>query len=214
MSWREWLIARYQVAENPLKLERRLELLVVALVALLVLLSGLNGFRLWFYGGPGSVAPASDLLAVKPLRLEDPLTPDAAAALLARPLFWEGRRPVEIAVEAQAEVVVTAPPAPARLDGVTLHGVFGSAEALGVIATIDGRVGRINPGQTVKGWRLEGYESGKAIFEQNGRRTTLPLALTTPSVRVATVSTDTESAPETKKRGLSFGGFSRRGDDG
>jgi hypothetical protein len=118
---------------------------------------------------------------------------------------------------------------------VLLHGVYGEGESLGIIATVDGRLGRIGKGSSVKGWRLESYADGVAVFGSDGRSTTLPLVMTTPTVNVASnqagagsengVTKDTSSAsegdgqrPDIRKRskpsrpkktrgsGLTFGG--------
>ena len=178
----QWLPQRYRVTENPLKTERRVELAVMILLALLLLWFLLGLLRQGLMTGPAALPPAADSLVVETLKLEPPLTAEAASDILARPLFWEGRRPL-----APVVAVVSKPKkkAPGKLEGVTLHGVYGEGDSLGLIATVDGKLSRISKGSPVKGWQLEGYNDGVAEFTSGGRRATLPLELTTPSVRVA-----------------------------
>ena len=178
----QWVPKRYRVTENPLKTERRVELTVAVLLALLLLWFLLGLLRQGLMTGPASLPPAADSLMVEALQLEPPLTAEAASDILARPLFWEGRRPL-----APVVALVSKPKkkAPGKLEGVTLHGVYGEGDSLGLIATVDGKLSRISKGSPVKGWQLEGYNDGVAEFVSDGRRATLPLELTTPSVKIA-----------------------------
>lgn len=201
------VLARYRVTEAPLKTERRVELVAIACVLLLLLTMALGSVGVLFAARPAAIEPAADSLRVAQLKLEQPLNAEQVAEVLARPLFWEGRRPLEA-----APVVVPTyekPKSVARLEGVELHGIFGGGESLGLIATIDGKMSRLRTGEAVKGWSLVAYENGEAVFENNGRRQTLPLALTTPSVRVD-VSRDPEpqenNPPAAQSGGLTFGG--------
>ena len=207
------LLSRYRVADNPQKTERRVELVFLAVLLLLVAWIVLGFMRYAASGAPDPVAPASDSLQVKRLALEQPLTPEGSAAMLARPLFWQERRPYE------AAPVVTTKPTPqkkvAKLDGVQLHGVFGASDSLGIIATVDGKLGRITPGDTVKGWQLHSFKDGVASFTNSGRTQEIVLAVTTPSVRVVESSPapaqEEQEAPRAQQGGgLSFGGSTAR----
>lgn len=211
MNVMSFLPPRYAVTDNPLKTERRVELVFILLLIVLGawLLVGFLGNAA--NTEPDPITPASDSLQISALDLEQPLTSDQSAALLARPLFWESRRPVE-----PVEVVVQAPSTPKqkvkKLDGIELHGVFGVNESLGIIATVDGKLGRIGQGDSVKGWRLTGFDGGVARFESGGRTQELPLAVTTPNVRVQVTkpsSDNGQDASSEKKEqggGLTFGG--------
>lgn len=174
---------RYRLQENPQMTERRVELLVLLLICLLLLSSVIGATRMALDSGPAVVLPAQDTLAVRTLKLDEPVDATAAIAILERPLFWEGRRPLAptplVAAQPQAR-------APAKLSGVSVQGVYGAGDSLGLIATVDGQQQRIASGQTVKGWQLTGYDNGVATFSSGGRETTLALELSTPSVRVAT----------------------------
>ncbi len=207
------LLSRYRVADNPQKTERRVELVFLAVLLLLVLWIALGFMGYAASGAPDPVAPASDSLQVKRLTLEEPLTPESSAAMLARPLFWQERRPFEA-----APVVTTKPTTQkkvAKLDGVQLHGVFGASDSLGIIATVDGKLGRITPGDTVKGWQLQSFKDGVASFTNSGRTQEIVLAVTTPSVRVIKTSPapaqEEQEAPRAQQGGgLSFGGSTAR----
>lgn len=195
------LLQRYQVRENPQMTERRIELSVVLLVCLLLLVSVIGATRMALDPGPGVVLPAQDTLEVRTLKLDEPVDGAAAIAILERPLFWEGRRPL-----APTPVVAAQPKARAtpKLSGVSLQGVYGVGDSLGLIATVDGRQQRIVSGQTVKGWRLTGYDNGVATFVSGGRETSLALELKTPSVRVAEntepAGTETQEDPQPASR--------------
>ena len=207
------LIRRYRVDENPLKALRRVELTVLLLVALLLMYGGFVSVSTSISSGAGVIMPAEDSLRIHRLALEQPLEPEQVEQFLSRPLFWAGRRPIE-------RVVVTAPPpkaaAPKKLEGVVLHGVFGAGDSLGVIATIDGKLGRVTMNGEVKGWRLESYENGYAVFRNGSSVQKLPLELTAPSVKIAASSQ--KPKPQAKKpranedMGLTFGGGSSRDD--
>ena len=211
-SW----VTRYQVQQNPLKTERRIELAVLVLLVLLLTSAVLGGFRLVASNEPASVFPSADSLAVQALQLDTGLTAEQAAEILNRPLFWQSRRPL---VPPPKVVAKPKPKAAKKLDGVTLLGVYGAGDGLGLIATVDGVFSRINKGQSVKGWKFSGYEEGAAVFVSGGKKSVLPLELTAPSVKIVSVpkannspakeSSETGSPKEDDGGGLSFGGSSK-----
>ena len=220
------LPSRYRVQYNPLKTERRVELLAVALLGgvlfwlLLVLIWSVSS------DGPAPLPPAQDSLAVQNLLLDDGLSGDEAAEILSRPLFWQSRRPLS---PPKKVVAKRKPQAPKKLEGVVLHGVYGADDALGLIATVDGRMTRIGKGQSVKGWALETYENGVADFVSGTNKVSLALELTAPSVSVVSIAKPAQKADdsvanaleerlrqEQEGGGLTFGGGSskreRKGD--
>ena len=211
-SW----VTRYQVQQNPLKTERRIELAVLVLLVLLLTSAVLGGFRLVASNEPAPVFPSADSLAVQALQLDTGLTAEQAAEILNRPLFWQSRRPL---VPPPKVVAKPKPKAAKKLDGVTLLGVYGAGDGLGLIATVDGVFSRINKGQSVKGWKFSGYEEGAAVFVSGGKKSVLPLELTAPSVKIVSVpkankspakeSSEAGSPKEDDGGGLSFGGSSK-----
>lgn len=227
----KFLPGRYQVTENPQLTERRVELVTAALALLLVLWLLIGGARLLFDAGPAAVMPAEDSLEVQRLVLEEPLAPGETARILERPLFWEERRPMTPTAAVVSQPVSVAP---TKLEGVTLQGVYGAGDSLGLIATVDGRLRRVNSGESLKGWQFASYEDGVATFTSGTRKATLALELTTPSVKLVQAvepevqrevqDTDAESDtggqgqpdPETMQKqsrlggGLTFGGSGAR----
>ena len=211
-SW----VTRYQVQQNPLKTERRIELAVLVLLVLLLFSAVLGGFRLVASNEPDPVFPSADSLAVQALQLDTGLTAEQAAEILNRPLFWQSRRPL---VPPPKVVAKPKPKAAKKLAGVNLLGVYGAGDGLGLIATVDGVFSRINIGQSVKGWKFSGYEEGAAVFVSGGKKSVLPLEQTTPSVKIVSVPTaDNSSAKASSKAnspeeddggGLTFGGSSK-----
>ena len=211
-SW----VTRYQVQQNPLKTERRIELAVLVLLVLLLFSAVLGGFRLVASNEPDPVFPSADSLAVQALQLDAGLTAEQAAEILNRPLFWQSRRPL---VPPPKVVAKPKPKAAKKLAGVNLLGVYGAGDGLGLIATVDGVFSRINKGQSVKGWKFSGYEEGAAVFVSGGKKSVLPLEQTTPSVKVVSVptadnssakaSSEANSPEEDDGGGLTFGGSSK-----
>ncbi len=205
------LLTRYQVQQNPLKTERRIELVVLALLALLLVSLVFGGLRLVASSGLEPVFPSVDSLAVQTLQLGEGLTAEQAAEILNRPLFWQSRRPL---VPPPKVIAKPKAKAPKKLEGITLLGVYGAGDGLGLIATVDGAFTRINKGQSVKGWQFSAYKDGAAVFVNGGRSTQLPLELTAPSVKVVTASPSASKpaagapAEEDDGGGLSFGGAS------
>ncbi|EAW42543.1 hypothetical protein MGP2080_07362 [marine gamma proteobacterium HTCC2080] len=208
-SW----ITRYQVQQNPLKTERRIELAVLVLLVLLLVSAVLGGIRLVASNEPEPVFPSADSLAVQTLQLDRGLTAEQAVEILNRPLFWQSRRPL---VPPPKTVAKPKPKAAKKLAGVTLLGVYGAGDGLGLIATVDGAFSRISKGQSVKGWKFSDYEEGTAVFVSGGKKSVLPLELTAPSVKIVSVpKADNSRSKESSEAsgpdaddggGLSFGG--------
>jgi hypothetical protein len=220
MKVMEKLLHRYRESENPLKTLRRLELGTLLLAVFVVVWSSLTALAVTVGGGPAPIPPADDTLRVKALGLEQPLDAESSEMVVERPLFWAGRRPIEVVPV--REVAPAKPTGTGKLEGVTLHGVYGQGASLGAIATVDGRLTRISADRPVKGWRLVSYDEGQVTFEKGGRRQTLPLELTAPSVKVAATpkpapaasdantSQQQERKPAPAGDGLGFGGESAR----
>ena len=199
MMLKDALSARYFPAQNPLRAMRLLEAGVVAL-ALLLLVWGLMGALVnLFSGGPAPVYPSKDSLQVGSLALEEPLSDEAASAMIARPLFWESRRPID---DRPLELILpkSEPSKPKRLEGVTLHGVFGVGDSLGAIATVNGKTVRVTSDQPIKGWRLASYQNGMAVFVNGDSRQSVPLELVTPSVSLSRLETDSVDAAEAESK--------------
>ena len=202
-------LTRYQVQQNPLKTERRIELAAIFLLFLLLASMLAGGVGLVASQGPEPVLPSADSLAAQELKLDSGLTAEQAAEILSRPLFWQSRRPL---IPPPKVVAKPKAKAPKKLKGVVLTGVYGAGEGLGLIATIDGAFSRINKGQSVKGWQFDAYEDGAAVFISGSERSVLPLELTAPSVKVVSVAKESEAGAGAvnesadEEASLTFGG--------
>ena len=163
---------RYGSHADPLRSERRIELLVLLCALILCLQALYSGSRLLTLSTPAAIAPAEDALSLQSLRARGAVTGQQSAEILSRPLFWEGRRPVD-------EVVVVAPPGPPaktkKLSGVKLLGVFGGETGSGVIVRSKDRQQRVLLGETLDGWVLESIDADKVIFSNEGQQQELAL---------------------------------------
>jgi hypothetical protein len=173
MTGRMPFAERYRVRTEPLRTERRLELVLLLLVAALLLLLGVGALRLVTLGPPAPVLPAADSLAVgKPLR---PVTPsqEQASELRERPLFWASRRPAPEPGAAQEQ---QAQSKAGQIDGIRLVGVFGSGSAAGIMVTVnDSARKRLRLGDKVNGWKLERVAGNEAVLSAGARSHTLVL---------------------------------------
>lgn len=142
--------------------------LLWSLVKACLLFAGLLGLALaigamlvMFRDPPAAVAPTADTLAAAALALPAQAPSPAAGEMLARPLFWAGRRPVPDAVPEAAP-----PPAPSSslLDEVKLLGVFASGDRSGIIFALGNERRRLLEGETFDGWRLQALQGSTALF--------------------------------------------------
>ena len=97
-----------------------------------------------------------------------------------RPLFLSSRRPVVSPEEAPelAQPEVVNADVVERIEGVTLLGIFSSADASGVIVSEKG-VGqrRIFEGDQLQGWELVSVEPRGAVFSGGGRTARLDMQI-------------------------------------
>ncbi len=156
------LTARYRDQRNPKRTERRVELVCIAAGALLLLQLGFLTWHALVAPSPEPVAPAAGLLAVGDLAERGAVNQRDSAELTARPLFWESRRPMQAVAEApKAAPEEKSSP---KLKGLTLHGVFGTDDSQGIIATVEGKRQRLMEGDSVSGWRLQRVEREEVEF--------------------------------------------------
>ena len=174
MTIRDYLRARYAVETNPLRTERRLELVALLLGLLLCLQLLYSGVRLAMGVDPGAVAPAADALQVGKLRQNLLVDEEQSAAVRGRPLFWYSRRAVEATPELQDQQA-DIQSAAKELKGIKLLGVFGSGDTAGIIALVMGKKQRILQGDAVQGWTLESVAPDRAVLATGDRRAELLL---------------------------------------
>jgi hypothetical protein len=164
--------ARYAPVADPLRSERRVELVVVVLLVLLLLQLLWAGGRLLLARDIAPVAPAPDSLRVAELPTPAVVSAEDSAAVQSRPLFWAERRPVEgslAIVEAEAEAAAKEKAAP-KMKDVALLGIFGSGGSGGAIVAVKGKQRRVTVGEAVEGWRLQSVAANEAVFVSGGQR--------------------------------------------
>jgi hypothetical protein len=169
MSTRVSLLDRYRVAGDPLRSERRVELIALAVTALLLLQLLYSVVRVSFLAEPEPIAPSLDSL--EDLGLMQVVALDAAMReeIVNRPLFWPGRQPLSAQPDGSGESAAAEGAKQSELDEVKLVGVFGGGDSAGIIALVKGKKRRILLGGDLNGWTLESVEPGAVVFA-NGER--------------------------------------------
>lgn len=173
MSWFAGLRDRYAVAADPLRTQRRIELLVLLLGLLLCLQLAYGGLRLVMMDAPEPVAPAADSLTVPVVLSPQTVTAEQRNEILARPLFWAGRRALDPV--ATREDPGEQQGGDAGISGVKLVGIFGAGDTAGIIALVKGQKRRILVGGSLDGWTLEKVAPDSGVFARAGQRETLSL---------------------------------------
>ena len=98
-------------------------------------------------------------------------------AVLARPLFWEGREPVRASEEeaSKAETVVALPLRNIKLLGIILTGNVRMA-----LLTVDGEIVSVQVGQVVQNWTIEEITAKEVSFVAGTEQTVLSLVRERP----------------------------------
>lgn len=193
------LPARYQATTDPLRSERRIELVLVVLGA--VVLLQLLWWGLGMLRDPGvvSVAPARDSLQVVSARDSGSISASQSLGLQARPLFWGSRRPLApvVANEVASSSAGNGKPA-RRLEGFQLTGLFGAGENGGAIVTYKTERTRLSVGDEIDGWTLLSVNAEEAVFVSAGARDArrlMPLPVIATSAPAATEETPQQMPP-------------------
>jgi hypothetical protein len=212
MIWPGSLFGRYRVATNPLKTERRLELLVILLTTVLILQILYSGTRLFFGVAPGALVPSADVLQVVEVPGPAVLGEVMREGIRSRPLFWQGRRPLEgpdsVASGAAGESKAR------KLPGVKLLGVFGGGETAGIIVLVKDKKRRILLGESIEGWTLESVATNTVVLADGVRREEIVLKKEVirsatdgkrPKKSVLARKNGNGTTPQSTKRRLSLG---------
>ncbi|MEP5567937.1 MAG: hypothetical protein ABJN62_08890 [Halioglobus sp.] len=195
--------ARYVGLSDPLRTERRIELIVLALLALLLLQFGWGSYRAMFPPIPDPVRPMRDSLQVADVLGLSVASPQQRAQIRQRPLFWASRAPlIPVAVTPKPEPAKTNEIKPGKIENVKLSGVFGSGDTGGVIVISKGKKRRLMVGEELNGWKLQSLEPFSALFSSGAQQATLALSITEIS-QVQGVEesalTDEQAAPNQTK---------------
>jgi hypothetical protein len=167
MSLLAKLRERYKVQVNPLRAERRVELLVLGLVLLLLLQLAYSIFQLATIARPEPILPAIDSTGEGGALWVEGVTEAASQEVRARPLFWTSRRPYS--PEPEETLVEEAPAETGELKEIKLVGIFGAGDSAGIITLVQGKKQRILLGEEIGGWKLDAIEQDQAEFSSGGR---------------------------------------------
>ncbi|WOJ96524.1 hypothetical protein R0137_14920 [Congregibacter brevis] len=169
MNVLEMARSRYSVQVEPQRSERRLELIVLALI----LVIGLQVVW-WFLAHTSNVqvkavAPAGDSLRVMDARAPGSITAPQSLQLQARPIFWASRRPNANAV-AQQPVAGSTGKAARRLEGLQVAGAVGAGDQGKAIVIYKDKLMRLGIGDRVAGWSLQSVSLDQVVFVSAGLR--------------------------------------------
>lgn len=185
------VLARYKGLSDPIKTERRAELVVLCLLLLLVLQIAWGVYSATFPSIPDPVRPTPDSLVVSEISGLSSASAEQRAQIQERPLFWASRAPL-IAKEVEPE------PKPAskgaaksgKIENVKLSGVFGADDAGGVIIISKGKKRRLMVGEELDGWTLKSVDPVSASFASGDQLASLALSVgkISPSTKEASES--------------------------
>ena len=188
------IVERYRASADPLRSERRAELVLVVLGALLLLQVFWSAFRVLVPASLEPVAPTPASMQVAPVEQGAGVAPDQRDEIRRRPLFWAGRVPLQPAPDELAPAQPAAQQASANsLKGVKLAGIFGAGEEAGIIVISQGKKRRLVVGQELDGWTLAQVEPAGAVLNQNGKQSRLELVRVAPAA-----SRSTENRADTR----------------
>ena len=200
---------RYRDAQEPLRSERRVELLLIALAGVVAL--QLMAFA-WHYIASRttpSIAPAADSLLVAERLGPGSIGAAQSRMLQARPVFWASRRPVpEALLSEQAPAAVDAQ----ALEDFALTGVLAAGAQGQALVTHKGTSLRLAIGESIEGWTLAQVMSDTAVLVSAGGRevyTLAPVAIPEGAVPEGAIPEGTgpsgQPAPAQNERRLSLG---------
>ncbi|MEQ9465304.1 MAG: hypothetical protein RJQ10_16705 [Haliea sp.] len=166
---------------------RQLSLAAGMLFAALVVVFLLGAILVILRQPPAAIPPSPSTLTAVSIELPAPGLSENAGEMLARPLFWNTRRPEPEKGPAEAPVPVLGPDV---LDNVRLLGMFAAGDNAGVIINVAGQRQRLLVGQELQQWTLRKLSAAGAIFvatDDASVERTLPLehAQVTPAPRSA-----------------------------
>ena len=168
---------RYRDVQEPLRSERRVELLLIALAGVVALQLIVFAWHYIASRTTPSIAPAADSLLVAERLGPGSISAAQSRLLQARPVFWASRRPVPEALlsEPTPAAVDTAVDAQAledfALTGVLAAGVQGQA-----LVTHKGTSLRLAIGEAIEGWTLTQVMSDTAVLVSASGREVYTLA--------------------------------------
>ena len=189
------LISRYLAGENPLKAERRVELVALVLLLVLVLQIAWGLLSIVRTSLVAAIPPSQDVLNVGRLEQVAQVEAEARNDIISRPVFWQGRVPAVaaevVAVESPAEEA-----AGQKIKGVKLVGTYGSGTTGGAILRVKNGKLRVAVGEEAEGWLLDAVEPNSARFVRGAAVDELQLQRVDASKLVKVVPSAPKQEPE------------------
>ena len=198
MSWIADLKTRYRGAAPPLRTERRVELVLLALLVIVLLQ------MLWFLADKLSspsidpLPPAADSIRVVALATGESISAADSLRMQTRPLFWPDRRPVAGVSAAPAMDGGDGQESARSLKNLELTGVFGGGDGGGAIVTYKGDRQRLLVGDEIDGWTLQSVAPDEVVFTSAGTRDVRrlsPVPVRADAVTLAPAKTSADAAP-------------------
>ena len=94
MNFQRLVPARYSGSADPLRTERRVELLLILAALLLIVQIAYSASRLALLSVPAAISPAADSLQVENALSVATVAAKQSDEIRNRPLFWASRRPL------------------------------------------------------------------------------------------------------------------------
>lgn len=162
---------RYAVPHEPLRSERRVELAVVVLALVVVVQLPILLGRYFVAGQVRAVAPAPDSLTVVSRNPVRTLSQQQSMEVLARPVFFASRRPLEpLTGSAAADADMDDGKKAGSLKGLKVLGIVENGEKSRVIVSYKDEQRRLLKGESIAGWRLMEVLPGRVVFESGDER--------------------------------------------
>lgn len=157
---------RYRVSDDPLRTERRVELILLIMICILVLQIVYSAWAVGRSPAIIPIAPAPDaLVPAQGLAVNIP-TMEQSEEIESRPLFWAGRRPVKSALKEQrvkqSRNQVSSTQKPGSLKNVQLVGVVAQGDSGIVILLEGGKKKRLSKGDEIQNWKVVSIDDGGA----------------------------------------------------
>lgn len=168
---------RYRGVQEPLRSERRLELLLIALASVVAL--QLMAFA-WRYAGgrpTPSIAPVEDSLLVAKRLGPGSVSAAQSRMLQARPVFWASRRPVpEVRLSDEERAAMETAVDAEALEDFALTGVVVAGAQGQALVTHKGTALRLAIGEALEGWTLTEVMPDAAVLVSARAREVYTLA--------------------------------------
>ena len=148
--------------------ELQLRKIALAVTAVVILQLMWGGARLLLVSSPEPILPTESSLQVDDIRFGAVAGEDLAQAIVARPVFWQGRQAYTPAADGGDSEKPEKAPRNSEIDGVALQGVYQAGSKSGVIVSYKDERQRLQPDEAVAGWTFSKLNGNGATFTYGG----------------------------------------------